>query len=388
MTVETTAASNSEEPRARTTTTGTTYMTQRIPLLLTLAALFTTVSADAQPSITGNDFLNLRGKSATLVDADLFPGTMTVNVGSAGANQTWDFSTLSVTGEAYTRYFVDPANTPFAGDFPGANFGTYSTETDGENTIGFYGYNFVDNSGLVELGYALDYGDSTFSFVEPDPAMIDLPVMMNSSWLDLERDTLSFGTTSLISIDSTLNVVDAWGTLTLPWGSMQVLRLRSDDLYISNTYVSGVLAVSDTTRSISYEWVSPEHFVVLSIESAEDETNPNFTEATWISVVTAITTDVAESDAGDGSTPLTAVYPNPFNDQLSIDIDVAHRAVDLAVFDVLGRRVRTLPAGTNGAQQITWDGRTEDGARAAAGIYLIRLQADNQVVARQVVLTR
>lgn len=388
MTAETTHDLIFEESPALPTTLGYTHMTQRIPLLLSIAALLTSISAAAQPSITGNDFLNLRGKSYTIVEADFFPGTTPVNVGSAGDNQTWDFSTLSVTGEVYTRSFVDPANTPFAGDFPGANLGTFSTVTEGENSIGFYGYNFVDNSGLVELGYAFDYGDSTFAFVEPDPATINLPVTMNTSWIDLERDTLSFDTSAIISIDSTLNVVDAWGTLSLPWGSFPVLRLRSDDLYITNTYISGVLFGSDTTRSVSYEWVSPDHFVVLSIESAEGETDPNFTQAAYIQLVTAITTDIDESDANDESIPLTALYPNPFSDKLSVEIDVAHRAVDLAVFDVLGRRVRTLPAGTNGRQQITWDGRTEDGSRAAAGIYLVRLQADNQVVTRQVVLTR
>lgn len=363
-------------------------MKQRIPLLLATAAVIISAPAAAQPSITGDDFLNMRGRSQTIVDADLFPNTMTVDVGSAGANQTWNFSTLSVTGETASRHFVDPANTPFAGDFPGANFATFSTVSDGESSIQFYGYNFVDNSGLVELGYAFDYGDSTLSYVEPDPATIDLPVAMNSSWIDLERDTLSFGSSSLISIDSTINVVDAWGNLSLPWGSVEVLRLRSDDVYISNTYISGVLATSDTTRSISYEWVSPEYFVVLSVESTEGETNPNFTEASYIQVVTAITTDIDDSDARDGSVPLRALYPNPFSDQLSIDIDVAHRAVDLAVYDVLGRRVRSLPTSSSGAQRVTWDGRTEDGAKAAAGIYLIRLQADNQVVTRQVVLAR
>lgn len=49
--------------------------------------------------------------------------------------------------------------------------------------------------------------------------------------------------------------------------------------------------------------------------------------------------------------------------------------VELVLFDLKGRRVRTLvgespPAGTHRAR---WDGRDKSGSRAAAGIYFARL---------------
>ena len=47
------------------------------------------------------------------------------------------------------------------------------------------------------------------------------------------------------------------------------------------------------------------------------------------------------------------------------------------LYDVTGRRVRvladaTLPAGT---RDLVWDGRTDQGARANAGVYFVRVQA-------------
>jgi len=46
------------------------------------------------------------------------------------------------------------------------------------------------------------------------------------------------------------------------------------------------------------------------------------------------------------------------------------------VLNVAGRRVRTLGenlAGTRGANSVLWDARNEQGTRAPAGIYLVRV---------------
>jgi len=49
--------------------------------------------------------------------------------------------------------------------------------------------------------------------------------------------------------------------------------------------------------------------------------------------------------------------------------------VRLELFDVRGRRLRTLVSGglAAGTHTAAWDGRTERGERAAAGVYFLRL---------------
>jgi flagellar hook assembly protein FlgD len=51
--------------------------------------------------------------------------------------------------------------------------------------------------------------------------------------------------------------------------------------------------------------------------------------------------------------------------------------VEVAVFDLSGRLVRTLRQGRleAGTQNIAWDGRDDDGRPAAGGIYFVRLRA-------------
>ncbi|OGC00190.1 hypothetical protein A2V82_07390 [candidate division KSB1 bacterium RBG_16_48_16] len=85
--------------------------------------------------------------------------------------------------------------------------------------------------------------------------------------------------------------------------------------------------------------------------------------------------------------------PNPFNPQTRIDYEIRvdqPTAVELAVFDLLGHRVRTLVSQNlgSGFYHAVWDGRTENGALAPAGIYFYRLVAGEVTETRTMVLMR
>lgn len=71
--------------------------------------------------------------------------------------------------------------------------------------------------------------------------------------------------------------------------------------------------------------------------------------------------------------------PNPFRRATEIRFELpGPGAVDLIVYDVQGRQVRTLLAGVilpAGAHQAVWDGRDDRGLRAAPGVYLYRVRA-------------
>ena len=84
--------------------------------------------------------------------------------------------------------------------------------------------------------------------------------------------------------------------------------------------------------------------------------------------------------------------PNPFNPTTAIRYDVpAHGAtVELVVYDVLGRHVRTLADGfeRGGRKRVTWDGRNALGQPAATGVYFVRMQAGGFVQTRKMVLLK
>lgn len=95
------------------------------------------------------------------------------------------------------------------------------------------------------------------------------------------------------------------------------------------------------------------------------------------------------STGGDAATlrfALDGTYPNPFRRSTSISYELPEPArVRLEVYDVIGRRVRTLVDGEQAA------GRHEAelvAAGLASGAYFVRLVADEQAVTRQIQLVR
>ena len=83
--------------------------------------------------------------------------------------------------------------------------------------------------------------------------------------------------------------------------------------------------------------------------------------------------------------------PNPFNPTTNITYSLpAQQSVDLAIYDVSGRLVRNLvnqqmPAGEHTVQ---WDATDSQGNKVASGIYLYRLQSDDLLVTKQIVLLK
>ena len=79
------------------------------------------------------------------------------------------------------------------------------------------------------------------------------------------------------------------------------------------------------------------------------------------------------------------LYPNPSTQGTTVTFELVRAArVEISVFDHLGRRVATHAAGLlpAGPQALRWDG-----AKAHAGLYLVRLSVDGQAAAtRQLVL--
>ena len=83
--------------------------------------------------------------------------------------------------------------------------------------------------------------------------------------------------------------------------------------------------------------------------------------------------------------------PNPFSDGMHASFALGEMmAVELVVFDLQGRLVARLKDGVLAAGEYTasWDGKDVRGRRLASGIYFLRLEADNQVLTRKVVLLR
>ncbi|HOX24380.1 MAG TPA: FlgD immunoglobulin-like domain containing protein [Candidatus Krumholzibacteria bacterium] len=106
--------------------------------------------------------------------------------------------------------------------------------------------------------------------------------------------------------------------------------------------------------------------ILYSLYELEDETWTLVTEV-WATVPAAETIE------------LVGASPNPFNPRTEIVVSVdGLGSLDLAIFDLRGRRVATLVAGelAAGVHRVGWDGRDDAGRSVPAGTYLCRLKVD------------
>jgi hypothetical protein len=113
----------------------------------------------------------------------------------------------------------------------------------------------------------------------------------------------------------------------------------------------------------------------------------------YAAFTTAVVVGVGEP--GEETLPvrfeLSQNWPNPFNPVTTIRyaLDEPGR-VEIEIFNVLGRKVRTLvdevvPAG---AYIATWDGTDAAGKPVSTGVYLYRLTAGDVVLTRKMLLLK
>lgn len=116
---------------------------------------------------------------------------------------------------------------------------------------------------------------------------------------------------------------------------------------------------------------------------------------------------LAVTAGGDGPAPLgesglperfelSPAWPNPFNPGTALTVAVPRLRHDrpvrvtVAVYDNLGRRVRTLMEERKapGRYALRWDGRNADGRQVASGTYFVMMRTSGTVLTRQVTLLR
>jgi plastocyanin len=88
---------------------------------------------------------------------------------------------------------------------------------------------------------------------------------------------------------------------------------------------------------------------------------------------------------------LSQNYPNPFNPTTKIEFTLSKSSfVTLDIYDVLGRRVRTLVSErlSPGYKSVIWDGRNEDAREVVSGIYFYRIKNGESSQAKKMLLLK
>jgi hypothetical protein len=83
------------------------------------------------------------------------------------------------------------------------------------------------------------------------------------------------------------------------------------------------------------------------------------------------------------------VFPNPFRHKTRIVLSLPSGAkADVAVYDILGRKVLDLASGEGPTAEFTWDGTNSDGNTLPPGIYFVRFRSGDLTFTRKVMFLK
>jgi len=118
--------------------------------------------------------------------------------------------------------------------------------------------------------------------------------------------------------------------------------------------------------------------------------------ATWSDDVPG-ESNVARAVYADETEPLPETfalhqnYPNPFNPVTTINYDLPEPGrVHIVIYNILGKQVQTLVNDHQdaGYRSIRWNGTSDTGRRAAAGMYIYLIQAGDFIQSRKMILLK
>jgi len=169
-----------------------------------------------------------------------------------------------------------------------------------------------------------------------------------------------------------------------------VINMGSDDVSATvSLNVSGVELDSTATYYLS-DLMSNEAITVAGSElGAVDIVMPGYSTRLFLFADSALATSVEPllADAPiPGTFRLEQNYPNPFNPTTRIAFELPNAGdVTLSVYDILGRRVRTVLAERleAGAHEVTFNG-----SNLASGVYFCRLEFDGRSHLRKMLLVK
>lgn len=246
-------------------------------------------------------------------------------------------------------------------------FGISLTDIDRYNAVTFDFRPDRDLSQLVRAGFALEFrvrGNTPGTAV--DVRFLD--------GHHAERGDLPWR--MRVTVDESLTDVtwdDSWQLVQIPLSSFHEHGAWDGDFHEPQ----GVFDWTDVDR---FEIVA-EHHDLLGNRLAFDD----------IRIVSVPATVVATTAGVPTLARLSENYPNPFNGATVIPFDLDRTTtVDMAIFDALGRRLRTLVDGTvaAGTHRAHWDGLNDAGTAVASGTYFYRLQSAGRTVSHPMTLLR
>ena len=286
---------------------------------------------------------------------------------SGGDGEVYDIAFMDGNMRYYAGYVLKTSS--FAGYTPTAVYWRHTTRTDlplGGSTFDIYGagaYGItIDGDDVYIAGYTDWFEDTN----NPYTTGGSFPqYWKNSTIYDLEGGPMTnFGT----GLAYDIGVAD---------GNVVVVGVATRDT-----------SYFDSQESACY-WLNGElHYLVNQYDVPEGTEGWEWSAARGVTVVGTLSIDGADIPEVFA---LHQNYPNPFNPITTLRYDLPEQSmVNIIIYDLLGRQVRTLINQTQdaGFKSVIWDATNDYGKPVSAGVYLYKIQAEGFIQTKKMVLLK
>jgi len=224
-------------------------------------------------------------------------------------------------------------------------------------------------------GNILHYGTVQDNFMDDPIRYVDSPLAIGKTWTD-SRPDIPCCVDPENMVHYVFAVLDT-KAINCPAGTFDCHRV-----YMSVIYPDG------TTETETFWYNSHCGLVMFTMDNAR-----------VFELQKAIIPGVGSYPDINYDRPLTGsnvsglkASPNPLNPRTDISFDLRSSSrVELRVYDVSGKLVRTLVAGDvmdPGKRSVAWNGKDDRGSPVASGTYIYRLQAGPSVITNRMTLIR
>ena len=365
----------------------------------TIALAFIGLTAFAQITVYEQDVFNVG--DIVYQAHDTSPGTV-INIGSTGLSQIWDFSSLQESSTS-TLFFISPVGTNYENQYPDANLCmddngslSYYNKTSTGVFLHGVGDTVFSSPALfypLPLTYGLNISDGPIVVIDTAITGPFLSVAIPpATVVALSNGLANRADTALIQVTNTTDFeVDGSGTITIPLGTYDVLRLKTIqntssvlNVYCSDT-VSGMGAwinnipfssipilagFSNDEQEIKYQWITNDASVKFLLAEIVVDSLDNIINGV------AFQTIPSSSSVAELSPNTFDVYPIPASDKLIIE-SKSSNLTDLTLLDVMGKLV--FSDKFTGTTQI-------DLTQISKGIYYLNLKTTEGKLTKKIIV--
>jgi hypothetical protein len=274
-------------------------------------------------------------------------------------------------------------------------------------TFRYYGINYTQLRISTDGWIAFGNGSQTAPVNQPLPAYDNVNAMTAAFWDDLYDIELAEGKLLYYHDVDEHRFIIEWDSIAHNNSGTEPKREEFQAVLYDPTYyptttgdgeivmqykkvadaLSNTIGIENHTQDIGLQYVFNNNYVATA-NTIKNYTALKFTtEPPFVSLMVGINDHVG----GASSANLRQNTPNPFSTSTTICYELAEPGqILLQIFDMNGAVVKTLAQGRQvaGVHSAEWDGSTNTGSRAGAGMYFYRLRTDDSIQTLKLMLSK